>query len=231
MSRSRGRFRGLGLVDGCILLVLGTCSAFAAIDGIDLSPDVGGSSDIEKGTALPPPPDFLTPATPRPRGSQFDAAPIPPEKPVRPFTEVGYGPFAIGKPVDLTDPEIAASISDSDQINPECHYVRIAQPGGELYLMLVAGDLARIDVSSMGPEGVTTGPSLPNGVGLGSPVGDITAAWGDKVATEPNKYGVGTDYIVTLTDTKGIVFETDEGKVTAYRVGRPPEVHWVEGCS
>ncbi len=235
------RFRGLGLVDGCIVLVLiicgalGTSTAFGAIDGLDLSPDVGGSPDIEKGTALPPPPDFLTPATPRPRGSQFDAAPIPPEKPVRPFTEVGYGPFAIGEAVDLTDPEIAASISDSGsdsgEINPECHYVRIAQPRGELYLMLVAGDLARIDVSSMGPEGVTTGPSLPNGVGLGSPVGDITAAWGDKVESEPNKYGVGTDYIVTLTDTKGIVFETDEGKVTAFRVGRPPEVHWVEGCS
>ncbi|MCE7999496.1 MAG: hypothetical protein HEP70_11610 [Rhodobiaceae bacterium] len=227
------RFRGLGLVDGCILLVLvicgalGTSTAFGAIDGIDLSPDVGGSPDIEKGTALPPPSDFLTPATPRPRSGTFEAAPIQPEKPVRPFTEVGYGPYVIGEAVDLSDPEIAAS----GPINPECHYVRFDHPAGPLYLMIVEGDAARLDVSSMGPEGVITGPSLPNGIGLGSPVGDIKAAWGDKVTTEPNKYGVGTDYIVTLSDTKGLVFETDEGAVTAFRVGRPPEVHWVEGCS
>lgn len=223
--------RVLSLVSGAVLLVAGTTASLAAIDGIDLSPDVGGSPDIEKGTALPPPADLLTPATPRPRGSQFEAAPIPPEKPVRPFTEVGYGPYVIGEAVDLTDPEIVASISDSGPINPDCHYVRFDHPAGPLYLMIVQGEAARLDVSSMGPEGVTTGPSLPNGVGLGSPVGDIEATWGDKVATEPNKYGVGTDYIVTLTDARGIVFETDEGKVTAYRVGRPPEVHWVEGCS
>lgn len=231
MCRSRGRF--LSLVSGAaplafgLMLALGATGAYAAIDGIDLSPEVGGSPDIEKGTALPPPADFLTPATPRPRGSQFEATPIPAEKPVRPFTEVGYGPYVIGEAVDLTDPEIAAS----GPINPECHYVRFDHPAGPLYLMIVEGEAARLDVSSMGPEGVTTGPSLPNGVGLGSPVGDIKAAWGDKVETEPNKYGVGTDYIVTLSDSKGIVFETDEGKVTAYRVGRPPEVHWVEGCS
>ena len=232
-----GRGRVLSLVSGAAplavgLLLAGTTVSFAAIDGIDLSPDVGGSPEIEKGTALPPPSDFLTPATPRQRGSQFEAdlvgtGPIPPEKPVRPFTEVGYGPYVIGEAVDLTDPEIVAS----GPINPECHYVRFDHPAGPLYLMIVEGEAAGLDVSSMGPEGVTTGPSLPNGVGLGSPVGDINAAWGDKVETAPNKYGVGTDYIVTLSDAKGIVFETDEGAVTAYRVGRPPEVHWVEGCS
>jgi len=223
-----GRF--LRLVRGAALLVAGTTlsfGAFAAIDGLDLSPGVGGSPDIEKGTALPPPADFLTPATPRPRGDQFEAAPIPAEKPVRPFTEVGYGPYVIGEAVDLTDPDIAAS----GPINPECHTVRFDHPAGPLYLMIVDGMAARLDVSSMGPEGVTTGPSLPNGVGLGSPVTDIEAAWGDKVATEPNKYGVGTDYVVTLSDSKGLIFETDEGKVTAYRVGRTQEVGWVEGCS
>lgn len=234
MGRSRGRF--LSLVSGATLLAVGATGAYAAIDGLDLSPEVGGSPDIEKGTALPPPADFLTPATPRPRGSQFepdadpalvDATPVGQQDPVRPFTTVGYGPFVIGEAVDLSDSEIAAS----GPINPECHYVRFDHPAGPLYLMIVEGEAARLDVSSMGPEGVTSGPSLPNGVGLGSPVGDIKAAWGDKVATEPNKYGVGTDYIVTLSDTKGIVFETDEGEVTAYRVGRPPEVHWVEGCS
>lgn len=227
-----GRSLVLSLVSGAVLLALGTTVSFAAIDGIDLSPDVGGSPDIEKGTALPPPSDFLTPATPRPRGSEFDpalvdATPVGRQDAVRPFTVVGYGPFVVGEAVDLTDPEIAAS----GPINPECHYVRFDHPAGPLYLMIVEGEAARLDVSSMGPGGVTTGPSLPNGVGLGSPVGDIKAAWGDKVETEPNKYGVGTDYIVTLSDAKGIVFETDEGKVTAYRVGRPPEVHWVEGCS
>ncbi len=225
-----GRVQVLSWVSGAVLLAAGTTVSFgamAAIDGINLSPDVGGSPDIEKGTALPPPADFLTPATPRPRGSQFDPAPLPSDTPVRPFTEVGYGPFVIGDKVDLTDPDIVAS----GPINPECHYVRFEHPAGPLTLMIVEGEAARIDVSSMGPEGITTGPSLPNGVGLGSPVADISAAWGDKVETRPNKYGVGTDYIVTLSDAKGLVFETDAGKVTSYRVGRPPEVHWVEGCS
>lgn len=226
--------RVLGLVSGAALMVSGATVAVAAIDGLDLSPDVGGSPDIEKGTALPPPDNLLTPATPRPRGSQFEPEPdqaFGDATPVRPFTEVGYGPFVIGEAVDLSDPEIAASIAQSGPINPECHYVRFEHPAGPLYLMIVEGEAARIDVSKFGPEGLTTGPALPNGVGLGSPVTDIVAAWGDKVETEPNKYEVGTDYIVTLSDTKGIVFETEEDKVTSFRVGRPPEVWWVEGCS
>jgi hypothetical protein len=227
-----GRSRVVSLLGVVCLLGAGLVETRAAVSNIDLDPPGSNDGAFDKGTGLPPPPDFLTPATPRPVGAQFeensaDLAPLPAEKPIRPFSEVGYGPFVIGEAVDLTDPDIAAS----GPINPECHYVRFDHPAGPLYLMIVDGMAARIDVSSLGPEGITTGPSLPNGVGLGSPVTDIEAAWGDKVETEPNKYGVGTDYIVTLSDSKGIVFETDEGKVTAYRVGRPPEVHWVEGCS
>ena len=227
--------RVLSLLGVVFLLGAGLVEVQGAVSNIDLDPPGSNDGAFDKGTGLPPPPDFLTPATPRPRGAQFEATPVPAEKPIRPFSDVGYGPFVIGEKVDLSDPEIAASLAaslaESGPLNPECHYVRIAQPQGELLLMLIDGELARIDVDGRGADGPVKGPTLPNGLGVGSPVADIEAAYGDRLTSQPNKYGVGTDYRADLTRARGVVFETEEGVVTAYRVGRTEEVSWVEGCS
>ena len=54
-----------------------------------------------------------------------------------------------------------------------------------------------------------------------------------RVKTEPHKYVQGGHYLIVTspTDTMHqIVFETDGKRVTTYRVGRTPEVRWVEGC-
>jgi len=57
------------------------------------------------------------------------------------------------------------------------------------------------------------------------------------VMTMPAKYDPHGKYLVIhppqgADSTRRIVFETDgKTRVTKYRVGREPEVEWVEGCS
>ena len=220
----------LGVVGSVFLLSVSVVQTQGAVSNLDLDPPGSDDGAFDRGTGLPPPSDLLAPATPRAGGSPFDE-PETVERPVRPFSEVGYGPFAIGEKVDIFDPEIVASLPDAGAINPECQYVRIPQPQGELFLMLIDGVLARIDVDGRGPDGPGKGPVLPNGVGVGSSVAALQAAYGDTLTSRPNKYGVGTDYRADLTPVRGAVFETEEGIVTAYRVGRTEEVGWVEGCS
>ena len=73
----------------------------------------------------------------------------------------------------------------------------------------------------------------------GARVGDsearIKSLYGSAVRVEPHKYTGPTGHYLTVTpanDTRHlIVFETDGERVTMFRVGRKPEVSYVEGCS
>ena len=52
--------------------------------------------------------------------------------------------------------------------------------------------------------------------------------------SEPHKYVEAGHYLIVSSPsdtTRQLVFETDGKRVTSYRVGRTPEVRWVEGCS
>ena len=60
-------------------------------------------------------------------------------------------------------------------------------------------------------------------------------AYGARAAETPHKYVAGGKYYTVAgpspTDSSyRIVFETESGHVTRFRVGRVPEVAWVERC-
>ncbi len=73
----------------------------------------------------------------------------------------------------------------------------------------------------------------------GARVGDsearIKSLYGSAVRVEPHKYTgpMGHYLIVTPAGdtTRLIVFETDGQRVTTFRVGKRPQVEYVEGCS
>jgi len=219
-----GRSRFFALLGVVFLLLAGPVETQSAVSNLDLNPVGGDDGAFDKGTGLPPPPELLAPATPR----APVARPEPVAGPGWRLSEIGLGPFSIGQKVDV----IAAGLkAHASAPGSDCRYASAGDAPGQVDLMLIEGVLARVDV---GPERVGEGgPSqvLPNGLSLGSPVADIVAAYGEAVETAPNKYGVGTDYIVTLSASRGMVFETEEGHVSHFRLGRAEEVRWVEGCS
>ena len=75
----------------------------------------------------------------------------------------------------------------------------------------------------------------PRGLQVGSSAQQIRATYPGRFEEQPNKYVEGaTDFIVTpyIDSEARMVFETDpDGVVTRWRIGVPPAVFYVEGCS
>lgn len=109
----------------------------------------------------------------------------------------------------------------------ECRYLEgVGHPSG-IFFMLVRDSLARIDVRD-------TTWATDEGVRIGDTEARVTEVYGDRVTTSPHKYtGPQGHYMTVAAADTGyrIVFETDGQRVVNWRVGRTPEVDWVEGCS
>src|SRR5674476_490431 len=99
-----------------------------------------------------------------------------------------------------------------------------------MHTMWVAATLARIDIGA---------PGLPTaqGVVVGDKAAKVEQLYPGRVTTMPAKYDPRGKYLVVrpaagADTTLRIVFETDSTtRIMRYRVGREPEVEWVEGCS
>jgi len=121
------------------------------------------------------------------------------------------------------------SLPDTSKIDRACSYVKLGSVPDGIILMWVEGRLARLDV---------TKPTISTE--LGARVGDsdtrIRRLYDGRFTEKPHKYVTEGKYIVVSAPMAGdgslrLVFETDGAKVTRYRVGREPEVEWIEGCS
>jgi len=109
-----------------------------------------------------------------------------------------------------------------------CQYVRSGGWPAGVSVMLAQGRVARIDIDS-------TGVRTRDGIGVGDPTSRIPEVYGARAAETPHKYVTGGKYYTVAgpspTDSSyRIVFETESGRVTRFRVGRLPEVEWVERC-
>jgi hypothetical protein len=105
----------------------------------------------------------------------------------------------------------------------ECRMIRLPQVPGIL-IMFVGEAVARVDV--IGP-----GVATDAGIEVGMREERVRDAYGTILTVAAHKYTDG-QYLTVAPDARHrIVFETDGGWVTRYRVGRLPEVEWVEGCA
>lgn len=109
-----------------------------------------------------------------------------------------------------------------------CTYIGgTALPRGVM-VMVFDSTVVRIDV---------TEPGVPTaaGVQVGDSEGSVLERYGSQAAVSPHKYSGPQWHYVTVTPPGDaqhrIIFETDGAVVKNYRVGRLPEVEWVEGCS
>lgn len=75
--------------------------------------------------------------------------------------------------------------------------------------------------------------AAPGGGKVGMSAAEVEALYPGRVQAQPHKYTDGKYLrIEDAASGSALVFETDAaGKVTEWRVGKPPQVDYVEGCS
>ena len=91
--------------------------------------------------------------------------------------------------------------------------------------MEIAGRIVRVDITAPGV------PTEAAGIEVGATESQVREAYGARVSSSPHKYTNGRYLTISADSDHRVVFETDGERVTRYRVGRLPEVEWVEGCS
>lgn len=181
------------------------------------------------------------PATAPPLSEETSAVPAEamPTPPMTPAVEEepgvigfqGFGParfgdreeavrIAWGRPLTVSGAEPDAC----RQLFPEPR----PQHGFAISFMLVDGKFARYDIDS---ERYTA----PGGGQVGSSTDQILEKYEGRVEQTPHKYVDGAQVLIVTPAEGGdarLIFETTaQGQVNRWRIGVPPAVHYVEGCS
>jgi hypothetical protein len=132
------------------------------------------------------------------------------------------------RPDRAGDVRFGTKAADASAADSGCRYWRPegAPPG--VNVMIENGVIVRADVDSAGPK-------TEEGIGIGSTEAEIRAAYGQHLTVQLHKYqwDKGWRYFIYLPPTdslNAIVFETDDKAVRTFRVGRRPQVQYVERC-
>ncbi|MEO7041140.1 MAG: hypothetical protein ABI035_02660 [Gemmatimonadaceae bacterium] len=144
-------------------------------------------------------------------------------------TATGYGALRVGMTVKNAATALGSPVPSMAGLDTACAYASFDNQPAGMRIMVVRGNVARLEVDS---ASIATGL----GVRVGDPESRVKELYGSRVVVKPHKYDPTGHYLIVNpippTDTGyEMVFETDSGRVTKYRVGRVPEVEWVEGCS
>ena len=200
----------------------------------DEASDSAASSDTAAGEPAMPrdasTPSNETPATEPPRGIAV-GEPHPSSDAVidaGPARFDGYGDLRLG----MSEAEARAAWKGTlqgDEVKADnCAYLRPAGTAAGPYLMFEQGRFVRYDV-----HGANT--VAPGGGRVGMSTADIRGLYAGRVGEKPHHYVEGGQYLRvadTASNANALVFETDaQGRVTTWRVGRAPQVDYVEGCS
>jgi hypothetical protein len=144
----------------------------------------------------------------------------------------GVGPIHLG--MSLAQAQAAAGLPLTEQPPSAdaaawqaCHY---AWPGDgtqlrlELGLMIEQGLVTRIDVAT---------DELPtrSGARVGDVAEGVAQRYADHLKSVPGPDGKPLYLIVFPDQPHQLVFEVQDGRISAYRIGQMPAVHYKEGCS
>lgn len=147
------------------------------------------------------------------------------------ITFAGFGPAGFGASAEEVRQAWGGDLGDAQPAEPGgCHYL-IPQPlGSEGFrtAFMIEGDrFARIDVRD-------ASVAAPGGARVGMRADDVRALY-SAVEEQPHKYDPAGK-VLRVADPGGgsgvLVLELDkDGRVDEWRVGVPPQVDYVEGCS
>lgn len=204
-------------------------TAFAVVRAVAVVAALGCVAADKK-----PPSDTAVALGPSPAPPKATTAPPQPSKTTvsSPWavTDSGAGVLRIGMTRDQLALDQHAVVPKHTRADSGCAYLAIPGIPAGMRTMWVAATLARIDVSAKKL-------STDRGVSVGDRESRIDTLYAGRVTKTPAKYDPHGKYLVVhpaagADSTRRIVFETDSTmRVTRYRVGREPEVEWVEGCS
>ena len=153
-------------------------------------------------------------------------------------------PTAVIAPAVVTDStlgplRIGMRIPDAARAVPGVQMPPNADPQGCSYLVwptAPAGVLVMVEDSTVVRLDVTkAGLATTAGAQVGDSIARLDALYAGRLSVGPHKY-VPTGRYVTVSPSAGadprlrLIFETDRGRVTRYRIGRTPAVEYVEGC-
>ncbi|MCE5233599.1 MAG: lectin [Mizugakiibacter sp.] len=109
-----------------------------------------------------------------------------------------------------------------------CYYLSPRQGRHDLLLMVEGDRFVRVDVRRADKV-------APGGGRVGMRVEDIRRLYAGRIEARPHRYVEGGQTLVVASPYGGaarLVFEIGaDGAVSAWRIGLPPQVDYVEGCS
>ena len=189
---------------------------------------LGACNRNSTGEATPaavPPAASTVPATPTGAAATAPVAPV-----ARTATFKGYGEARFGMNSKELREAWKAPLGGQAPANPGDCYQLAADPAApkSLSLMIEGDKLVRYDVNN-------DAEAAPGGGKRGMDIDQVRKLYAGRIREQPDKYVPGAvDLRVSADDDSGsaLVFQTDAaGKVTSWRVGQPPAVDYVEGCS
>ena len=213
------------LVAGIALSIAACSPAGAPVDDIADAPPaaVDGSADTSSGTPADAPVDDAPADAPGTVPAADDGAVVG-------FT--GYRGAAFGSDIAAVRAAYPGelALTPPPETPDACTYLLPATTPGTGYpiaFMFEGGRFVRVDVA-------TADVAAPGALAVGMSAAEVTAAF-PGAESSPHKYVEGGQYLVVAPADGGdarLVFEIDpQGTITEWRIGLPPQVHYVEGCS
>ena len=213
------------------------CLAFAAATLVACAAQ--RDDDDAAPTAAAPPPAQVSPADQPDRppapgdGAGYTAGSLRVDRPAEGTVGFeGFGPARFGDSAEAVRQAWGGDLGDAQPSEPGgCHYL-IPQPlGSEGYrtAFMIEGDrFVRMDVRD-------AAVTAPGGAKLGMTGDQVRALYRGRVEELPHKYDP-EGRVLRVTAPEGgsgvLVLELDgDGRVDEWRVGMPPQVDYVEGCS
>lgn len=204
-------------------LLLAACDARSPSDEAPpVVVDDQPAEDVPPATAPPP-------VTPPSESAPQPSGPMPAEGAIG---FAGFGPAAFGSNEEGVRMAWGKELDgDRPAEAGGCYYLfpqPRSQTGYRLGFMIEGDKFSRIDVD-------TADIVAPGGGRVGMRADEIRSLYAGRIEERNHKYVEGGQYL-RITDSAGgkgmLVFATDAtGKVTEWRIGVPPQVDYVEGCS
>lgn len=139
----------------------------------------------------------------------------------------GYGDLRFGMSAEQARQAWGGELKGEAAADGGCYYLQPqwAKNAAEFGLMFENGKFVRVDVGN-------DKETAPGGGRRGMSADQIRALYPGRIEEQPHKYVQGAKTLRVSEGAGALVFETDAaGRIVAWRVGQPPQVDYVEGCS